>query len=185
MGDSQNGHRGIKCYAQIHVLLHFPPVRQLQASLNNRQRIAIQQSSSPITRFEPRLMERKKDFDVLFEALNQGDAPLKLTFTLVLYCDSRKEADMLSSNASSYYRELGFMLYEDAYFMLPMFLNTLPGNAQKATQTLALHEKTLATRHAVSLYCHCSMTGQGIRKYCTESGVTARTVNEPVDVRVQ
>ena len=126
-------------------------VRQLQASLNNRQRIAIQQSSSPIIRFEPRLMERKKDFDVLFEALNQGDAPLKMTFTLVLYCDSQKEADMLSSNASSYYRELGFMLYEDVYFMLPMFLNTLPGNAQKATQTLALHEKTLATRHVVSL----------------------------------
>ena len=151
MGDSQNGHRGIKCYAQIHVLLHFPPVRQLQTSLNNRQRIAIQQASSPITRFEPRLMERKKDFDLLFGALNQGDAPLKLTFTLVLYCDSQKEADMLSSNASSYYRELGFMLYEDVYFMLPMFLNTLPGNAQKATQTLALHEKTVATRHAVSL----------------------------------
>ena len=132
MGDSQNGHRGIKCYAQIHVLLHFPPVHQSQASLNTRQRIAIQQSSSPITRFEPRLMERKKDFDVLFEALNQGDAPLKFTFTLVLYCDSLKEVELLSSNACSYFRELGFMLYEDVYFMLPMFLNTLPGNAQKS-----------------------------------------------------
>ncbi|MET4694472.1 type IV secretion system protein TraC [Endozoicomonas lisbonensis] len=151
LGDSQNGHRGIKCYAHIHVLLHFPPIRQLQSSLGNRQRIAIQQSSSPITRFEPRLTERKKDFDVLFEALNQGDAPLMLTFALVLYCDSEKEANRLSSNASSYYRELGFMLYEDVYFMLPMFLNTLPGNAQKATQTIAMHEKTLATRHAVPL----------------------------------
>ena len=151
MGDSQNGHRGIKCYAQIHTLLHFPDLRQLETTLNNRQRIAIQQASGPITRFEPRLLERKKDFDVLFEALNKGDAPLKLTFALVLYCDSLKEANMLSSNACSYYRELGFMLYEDVYFMLPMFLNTLPGNAQKATQTIAMHEKTLATRHAVSL----------------------------------
>ena len=151
LGDSQNGHRGIKCYAHIHVLLHFPPLRQLQASLGNRQRIAIQQASSPITRFEPRLMERKKDFDLLFEALNQGDAPLKMTFTLVLYADSEKEADRLSSNASSYFRELGFTLYEDIYFMLPMFLNSLPGNVQRPTQTIGLHEKTLATRHAVPL----------------------------------
>ena len=73
LGDSQNGHRGIKCYAHIHVLLHFPAINPLQASLSNRQRIAIQQASSPITRFEPRLMERKKDFDVLFEALNKGE----------------------------------------------------------------------------------------------------------------
>ncbi len=151
LGDSQNGHRGIKCYAHIHVLLHFPPLRQLQASLGNKQRIAIQQASSPITRFEPRLMERKKDFDLIFEALNLGDAPLKMTFTLVLYADSEKEADRLSSNASSYFRELGFTLYEDIYFMLPMFLNTLPGNVQRPTQTMALHEKTLGTRHAVPL----------------------------------
>lgn len=151
LGDSQNGHRGIKCYAHIHVLLHFPSINQLQSSLNNKQRIAIQQASSPITRFEPKLMERKKDFDVLFEALNKGDAPLKLTFSLVLYCNSSKEASRLSSNACSYFRELGFMLYEDVYFMLPMFLNTLPGNAQKSTQTIAMHEKTLATRHAVPL----------------------------------
>ncbi|MET4694412.1 type IV secretion system protein TraC [Endozoicomonas lisbonensis] len=151
LGDSQNGHRGIKCYAHIHVLLHFPSINQLQSSLSNKQRIAIQQASSPITRFEPRLMERKKDFDLLFEALNKGDAPLKLTFSLVLYCNSTKEASRLSSNACSYFRELGFMLYEDVYFMLPMFLNTLPGNAQKSTQTIAMHEKTLATRHAVPL----------------------------------
>ena len=149
MGDSQSGHRSIKCYAQIHTLLNFPDIRQLQATLNNRQRIATQQASGPITRFEPRLMERKSDFDILFNALNKGDAPLKLTFALVLYCDSLKEANMLSSNVCSYYRELGFMLYEDVYFMLPMFLNTLPGNAQKASQTIAMHEKTLATRHAV------------------------------------
>ena len=151
MGDSQSGHRGIKCYAQIHTLLNFPDIRQLQATLNNRQRIAMQQASGPITRFEPRLMERKNDFDILFNALNKGDAPLKLNFALVLYCDSLKEANMLSSNANSYFRELGFMLYEDVYFMLPMFLNTLPGNAQKSTQTIAMHEKTLATRHAVPL----------------------------------
>ena len=151
LGDSQSGHRGIKCYAQAHVLLHFPSINQLQSSLSNRQRIAIQQASSPITRFEPRLMERKKDFDVLFEALNKGDAPLKLTFSLALYCNSAREACRLSSNACSYFRELGFMLYEDVYFMLPMFLNTLPGNAQKSTQTIAMHEKTLATRHAVPL----------------------------------
>ena len=43
------------------------------------------------------------------------------------------------------------MLYEDVYFMLPMFTNTLPGNAQRASQALAMHEKTLATRHAVPL----------------------------------
>ncbi len=151
MGDSQSGHRGIKCYAQIHVLLRFPRCQQLQATLNSRQRVAIQQASSPITRFEPRLLERKKDFDVLSKALNKGDAPLHLCFALVLYYDSLKEANTLSSNACSYYRELGFMLYEDVYFMLPMFLNTLPGNAQKATQTIAMHEKTLATRHAVPL----------------------------------
>ncbi|WP_062270750.1 type IV secretion system protein TraC [Endozoicomonas arenosclerae] len=151
LGDSQNGHRGIKCYAHIHVLLHFPSINKLQSSLSNKQRISIQQASSPITRFEPRLMERKKDFDVLFEALNKGDAPLKLTFSLVLYSNSPKEASRFSSNACSYFRELGFMLYEDVYFMLPMFLNTLPGNAQKSTQTIAMHEKTLATRHAVPL----------------------------------
>ena len=151
LGDSQNGHRGIKCYAHIHVLFHFPSINKLQSSLSNKQRIAIQQASSPITRFEPRLMERKKDFDVLFEALNKGDAPLKLTFSLVLYSNSAKEASRFSSNACSYFRELGFMLYEDVYFMLPMFLNTLPGNAQKSTQTIAMHEKTLATRHAVPL----------------------------------
>ena len=30
-------------------------------------------------------------------------------------------------------------------------VNTKPGNAQKSTQTIAMHEKTLATRHAVPL----------------------------------
>ena len=102
-GDSLGSLRGLKGYAQVHVLMHFPALPSLQASLQNKQRMAIQQAAGPITRFEPRLLQRKQDFELLFEGLNQGDAPLKLTFALVIYGSSLKEAEALSSSAQSYF----------------------------------------------------------------------------------
>jgi conjugal transfer ATP-binding protein TraC len=106
--------------------------------------------NTSIARFLPALIQRKQNFDVLFEAYGDGDRPVRSYFGLVLFCDDQEEAAAVA-NARVYFWELGFQLLEDSYFCLPFFLNCLPFGAERAAIAALKRYCTLATRHAIPL----------------------------------
>ncbi|MBO0236781.1 DUF5934 domain-containing protein, partial [Vibrio parahaemolyticus] len=86
----------------------------------------VNQAYGPMLKFVPVLAAKKKGFDVLFEALQEGDRPIRANMTLTLFSPTEEATNSSVSNARTYFKELGFELMEDKYFCLPIFLNALP-----------------------------------------------------------
>jgi conjugal transfer ATP-binding protein TraC len=150
LGDILSGTRGIRQNALISLTLHYPDAESTRARQEGVRQFITNQVNTPIARFLPALIQRKHNFDVLFDAYGDGDRPIRSYFGLVLFCDDGEESAAIS-NARVYFRELGFQLLEDKYFCLPFFLNCLPLGAERAAIPDLKRYRTLATRHAIPL----------------------------------
>lgn len=71
-----------------------------------------------------------------FEALQEGDRPIRANMTLTLFSPTEEASISSVSNARTYFKELGFELMEDKYFCLPIFLNALPFGADRRDERL-------------------------------------------------
>ena len=150
LGDILSGTRGIRQNALISLTLHYPDAESTRSRQESVRQFITNQVNTPIARFLPALVQRKHNFDVLFDAYGDGDRPIRSYFGLVLFCDDPDEAAAIA-NARVYFRELGFQLLEDRYFCLPFFLNCLPFGAERAAIPDLKRFRTLATRHAIPL----------------------------------
>lgn len=150
LGDILSGTRGIRQNALISLTLHYPDAESTRTRQEGMRQFITNQVNTPIARFLPVLVQRKHNFDVLFEAYGDGDRPIRSYFGVLLFCDEQEESAAVS-NARVYFRELGFQLLEDKYFCLPFFLNCLPFGPERAAIADLKRYRTLATRHAIPL----------------------------------
>ncbi|AMK79336.1 MULTISPECIES: type IV secretion system protein TraC [Methylomonas] len=150
LGDILSGTRGIRQNALLSLTLHYPDAESTRTRQEGVRQFITNQVNTPIARFLPVLVQRKHNFDVLFEAYGDGDRPIRSYFGVLLFCDEQDESAAVS-NARVYFRELGFQLLEDKYFCLPFFLNCLPFGPERSAIADLKRYRTLATRHAIPL----------------------------------
>ena len=150
LGDILSGTRGIRQNALLSLPLHYPDAESTRTRQEGVRQFITNQVNTPIARFLPVLVQRKHNFDVLFEAYGDGDRPIRSYFGVLLFCDEHEESAAVS-NARVYFRELGFQLLEDKYFCLPFFLNCLPFGPERSAIADLKRYRTLATRHAIPL----------------------------------
>ncbi|MFL6600816.1 MAG: type IV secretion system protein TraC [Steroidobacteraceae bacterium] len=162
LGDLKAGNRGVRDSMLITLNVLLIDAEQSRTAMGAKKNTATWQSMGPLARYLPRLRKQKEDFDVLFEALEDGDRVVKAYLTFCLFSDSDEQSTEAASNAITYYRELGYRLQEDRYVALPVFLNALPGNADPAAAKNLMRYRTMASRHAVQLMpCIADWKGTG------------------------
>lgn len=150
LGDILSGSRGLRENVLITLSLHYPDVESTKARLETQRQWVTHQAHGPMLKFLPQLAQRKQGFDVLFDAFQDGDRPVRASLTLVLFVDPKSEEQAVS-NARSYFRELGFQLFEDRFISLPVFLNALPFGADRAFIRDSYRYRTFGTRHVLPL----------------------------------
>ncbi|WPL22944.1 type IV secretion system protein TraC [Thiorhodovibrio frisius] len=150
LGDPLSGTRGIRHNALVTLNLYFPDQERLRSRMKGQRQWATNTAYGPLAKFMPELVSRKQGFDALFAALDQGDRPVQCYLSLVLF-SSPAEAAAVASNAITYWRELGFQLMRDRFFVLPLFLQALPFGMDRRAIRDMMRYRTLAARHAVTL----------------------------------
>ncbi len=150
-GDMMTGSRGLRGSFLLNVTLHFPSAEATRSRLETKRQWAVNQAYGPMLKFVPVLAAKKKGFDVIFDALQEGDRPIRVNMTLTLFSPSQERAISAVSNARTYFKELGFELMEDKFFCLPIFLNALPFGADRQAMNDLFRFKTMATRHVIPL----------------------------------
>ncbi len=150
-GDLMTGSRGLRGSFMLTVTLHFPHAESARSRLETKRQWAVNQAYGPMLKFVPVLAAKKRGFDVLFEAFQEGDRPVRTHMTLSLFAPTEEQSLTDVANARTYFKELGFELMEDRFFSLPIFLNALPMGAERAAMNDLLRFKTMATRHAIPL----------------------------------
>lgn len=173
MGDLMMGSRGIRDNCLISATIHFPPAQKTKSKMETKRQWAVNQAYGPMLKFVPALAAKKHGYDVLFEAIDDGDRIVRLHLGLVLFTRSKEAATIAVSNARSYWGELGFGIMEDKFFNLPLFLNRLPFGADREAMRDTFRYKTMATRHAIPmlpLFSDWRGTGKPVMNFISRSG---------------
>lgn len=150
LGDPIQGARGIRETMLATATLIFGDPEQATQRLEVQRQWVTQQAYGPLLKFNPKLGEKKESFDALFQALNEGDRPVKLYMGFALYTHPDQAPEAVS-NARTYFREAGFTLMRDRFITLPLFMTCLPLCADAAAVKPLMRFRTMATRHAIAL----------------------------------
>jgi len=151
------GGRGIPENCMITTSIIFPDAESLRASLDKGKSYVTHQAYGPMVRHIPRLASRKQAFDAMFEAMDDGDRPMKVYLGMAIFADKgtkklgNSKENGAVSNAKVFWREAGFHLVEDKYITLPAFLNMLPMGVDIASYKDMFRFKTMATRHVAPM----------------------------------
>ena len=94
----------------------------------------------------PVLADKKHSFDILSESFQKGAKPIRMTFSVLLFSDSRKAVERAAVSAQSYWDTMHFHLMEDYFITAPMFQNCLPLCAEKEAVFHLDRYKTMTTR---------------------------------------
>lgn len=173
LGDLMMGNRGIRDNCMISATIHFPDPQKAKSSMETKRQWAVNQAYGPMLKFVPKLAQKKHGFDVLFQALEDGDRPVRVHLGLTLFTRNEEEATIAISNARSYWGELGFGIMEDKFFSLPLFLNRLPFGADRDAMRDTFRYKTMGTRHAIPLlplFADWRGTGTPVMNFVSRNG---------------
>lgn len=176
LGDLLSGSRGIRQNLLLGMTLHYPEAEAHRSRIATSRQWITAQATGPMARFMPRLGMRKQQFDLLFEAFEDGDRPVRASLSLALIVRP-EEATRAVANARVYFRELGFQLLEDRYIALPLFLNLLPLGAERSFVATSQRFRTLATRQALPLlplFADWSGSGGSMLSLISRSGESMR-----------
>lgn len=173
IGDIMTGSRGLRGQFIINMTITFPEAQKARFALDKKRTFTIAQATGPLQKFVPILAEKAKGFNLLNKALDDGDKPVKLYFSVSVFGDDEEDATEQATNVRSYLSELGFQMVPDRYYCLPMFLNSLPFGADREAISDLFRYKTMATRHAAVLmpiFADWRGTGSPLLNYLSRNG---------------
>lgn len=149
--DILTGTRGIFEPFIITGSIYFSDSVRLKEKLNAKRQWVTNQAYGPLIKFMPKLALKKHGFDVLFSEIEKGQRPLRFNLTLTTFSKNEEDRNRTISQVRTYFKELGFELINDRFFILPIFLNALPfGGDFKAIRSL-MRYKTLTSKEIIPL----------------------------------
>ena len=146
IGDLSGHNQSIRNSFAIACNVVFPDKEKMKASLEKKRQWVTNQAYGPLLKFVPILNDKKNSFDIMYESLNKGARPLRMSLSLVLFGDSEKSVTAASMAAQSFWSTLRFKMMEDRFIMLPMFLNCLPMGADRKAIFELQRYKTMTSK---------------------------------------
>lgn len=147
-GDLTGQNQGVKQNYAVVVNMIFPNAEKMKSSLDKKRQWVTNQAYGPLLKFVPVLNDKKASFDTIYECVNKGAKPLKMTFSVLVFGKSAEEVTGASMAIQAFWATQRFHLMEDRFVMLPLFRNCLPlGTDREAVRELQRY-KTMTTRQA-------------------------------------
>ena len=109
------------------------------------------QAFGPLGKFFPKLSLKKDHFDTFLLSLEDRETPFFGYLNLFFYGDDSDHASEVSGLLQSLFRSIGFILQEDTYIMLPLFLQMLPMGYLPSAQRDLRRRKTFTTSNISEL----------------------------------
>ena len=171
--DVFTGTRGIFTPFMITGTVFYPELSTLRSHISAKRQWTVNQAYGPLLKFEPKLAVKKQGFDLLYEEMENGARPLKFNLTVTSFCRNEEEALATGSALRSYYKENGFELMPDRYYILPIFLNALPFGTDTDSFNSLMRFRTLCSTHILPLlpiFADSAGTGTGVINLISRSG---------------
>ena len=147
-GDLSGQNQGVKQNYAVVVNVIFPNSEKMKGALEKKRQWVTNQAYGPLLKFVPVLNDKKASFDTIYESVNKGAQPLRLTFSVLVFGQSEEDVTAASMAVQAFWATQRFALMEDKFVMLPIFRNCLPlGTDRSAIRELQRY-KTMTSKEA-------------------------------------
>lgn len=147
-GDLSGQNQGVKQNYAVVVNVIFPNSEKMKGALEKKRQWVTNQAYGPLLKFVPVLNDKKASFDTIYESVNKGAKPLRLTFSVLVFGKSEEDVTAASMAVQAFWATQRFALMEDKFVMLPLFRNCLPlGTDRSAIRDLQRY-KTMTSKEA-------------------------------------
>lgn len=146
VGNTMGGNDKLSINYAVCCNVFFPVTQSEKSKLETKRTWTVNQAVGPMLKFVPVLADKKHSFDILSESFQKGAKPIRMTFSVILFSDTRKGVERAAVSAQSYWDTMHFHLMEDYFITAPMFQNCLPLCAEKEAVFHLDRYKTMTTR---------------------------------------
>lgn len=146
VGNTMGGNDKLTINYAVCCNVFFPVTQSEKSKLETKRTWTVNQAVGSMLKFVPVLADKKHSFDILSESFQKGAKPIRMTFSVLLFSDSRKAVERAAVSAQSYWDTMHFHLMEDYFITAPMFQNCLPLCAEKEAVFHLDRYKTMTTR---------------------------------------
>ncbi len=150
-GDLYQNVKQIGCPFMLTMNCEYPDPIASRREIQKKGMVASYQAFGDFSKWLPQTAMRKEQFDLFSAALENGESPFYGYMNLFLYANDEGEAAAMSGICQSLYRGMGFIMQEDRYIMLPLFLQSLPMSYQAAMQKDLRRRRTFTTSNVSEL----------------------------------
>ena len=126
VGDMMGKNNSIKENFLITVNVQYPEQSKAKESLERKRQWVVNQAYGPMLKFVPVLAEKKASFDLVHHSMNEGNRPVRVSYSMAIFGDSEAQVNSASAQAIAIWSSLRFTMLEDRFVALPVFLNMLP-----------------------------------------------------------
>lgn len=151
IGDVMSGMSSIKTNYMVTVNVFFPNPEKLKQAMERKSQITTQQAYGPLLKFVPMLAKKKESFDILVDSMQNGNKPLKISYTVTVFAPSFEKLQSVSTSVRNIWREQQFELMVDDCCQLPMFINSMPFGADYISVRDLFNYFTISSRMAAPI----------------------------------
>lgn len=147
-GDLSGQNQGVKQNYAVVVNVIFPNSEKMKGALEKKRQWVTNQAYGPLLKFVPVLNDKKASFDTIYESVNKGAKPLRLTFSVLVFGKSEEDVTAASMAVQAFWATQRFALMEDKFVMLPLFRNCLPLGTERSAIRELQRYKTMTSKEA-------------------------------------
>ncbi|MBX2808178.1 MAG: type IV secretion system protein TraC [Cellvibrionaceae bacterium] len=150
-GDLSGGLGGVRQHYMVCTNILFPEIDNEKSKLERKRQYAVNQANGPLVRFVPILMDKKQDFDLIYNSMQEGKKPLKISYHVIVFGKDHKEVEAAAMTARNFWRSNRFEIMVDKFIQMPVLINCLPLCCDaNAVNDLNRH-KTLTSKEATPI----------------------------------
>lgn len=150
-GDLSGGLGGVRQNYLVCTNIVFPEADNEKQKIERKRQFAVNQASGPLVKFVPLLLDKKNDFDALYDSLQKGKRALKISYHVVVFGKDKEEVESAAMSARNFWRTNRFEIMVDKFIQMPVLINCLPLCCDADAVNDLNRHKTLTAREAAPL----------------------------------
>jgi conjugal transfer ATP-binding protein TraC len=151
IGDPHGSHNQIVDPFMLTLNVCFPSQQKALQEYRQKENAINYQSAGPWFKFVARLRTKKESFDVMSQAIEEGNRPIRLWMSATLFSDDPERSARAAATLRTYFQIYSFEVYEDRYAHVPLFLQQLPLFAEVEGVKKSFRYQTMTIREAAHM----------------------------------
>lgn len=153
IGDLRGGTAKITDHYAVVVNVSFPNPEKLKGKMERKRVMTVNQALGPMRKLVPVLGDKLDSLEALSESMKEGNKPIRMSYSLIVFANDEEKLEGDIASLRSLWSEKNFVIMQDKFFQLPLFLNNLPlcSDASENFVKFSKRYKTMTTEQVAPM----------------------------------